>query len=83
MKIEQAEKGDPNNPKHICAPVSGALGQLKVAMDETVKAGGLVAIIEAMKMQTLITASIEGKVARVLVKPGDTLERGDLLVELG
>jgi pyruvate carboxylase len=38
--------------------------------------------IEAMKMETVITADRDGTVVRVHVSPGDKVEAKDLMVEL-
>jgi methylmalonyl-CoA carboxyltransferase small subunit len=38
-------------------------------------------ILEAMKMETEITAPIAGKVVRITVGPGDAVQKGQLLVE--
>ncbi|MCA9011904.1 MAG: biotin/lipoyl-binding protein, partial [Planctomycetaceae bacterium] len=35
---------------------------------------------EAMKMETTITADLDGKIREVLVQPGKRVETGDLLV---
>jgi biotin carboxyl carrier protein len=39
-------------------------------------------IVEAMKMENEVRTTGSGKVTRVLAKPGDTVEVGQLLVEL-
>ena len=41
-----------------------------------------VAVLTAMKMETNVTARINGKVARVLVGEGDEVAVGDLLMEV-
>ena len=74
-----AEKADPNNEGHVAAPFAGAVTASVSAGDE-VRAGDPVAIIEAMKMEASITATIDGVIDRVVV-PGPTkVEGGDLLV---
>jgi pyruvate carboxylase len=54
----------------------------QVAVGDEVTAGEPVAVIEAMKMESTITAPISGRVERVPVASGTRVERGDLLVVL-
>ncbi len=51
-----------------------------VAEGDEVKAGDAVAIIEAMKMEATITASVDGKIERVVVPAATKVEGGDLIV---
>lgn len=79
--VTQVEKADPTNPKHIAAPFSGVV-TLGVAPGDTVASGGVVATIEAMKMEAAISAPIAGVVARVAIPKTQQVEAGDLLLEL-
>jgi pyruvate carboxylase len=54
----------------------------QVEVGDEVLAGAPVAVIEAMKMESTITAPIDGRVERVAVVSGTRVERGDLLVVL-
>ena len=47
-----------------------------------VKKGDVVAIVEAMKMETGISAAIDGVVEAVYAQPGDIVQAGQLLVRL-
>ncbi|SCX08114.1 2-oxoglutarate carboxylase small subunit [Agrobacterium sp. DSM 25558] len=60
----------------ILAPVSGTLQSFKVKDGDTVSEGDLVAVMEAMKMETQLVAPKSGKV-RLGVKEGDYLQAGD------
>jgi biotin carboxyl carrier protein len=53
-----------------------------VAEGDPVEAGQLLALLEAMKMEHRITATVAGTVARVAVRAGDVIREGDTLVEL-
>ena len=79
--IAEIERADPSNPGHVAAPVIGAVIP-QVAVGDEVTAGEPVAVIEAMKMESTITAPISGRVERVAVTSGTRVERGDLLVVL-
>ncbi len=79
--VVEVEKADPTRPEHIPAPFRGIVNVSVVAGDN-VQAGESVAVIEAMKMESHITAPISGTVVRVCVSDAATVEPGDLVVEL-
>ena len=79
--VTQTEKADPANPRHIAAPFSGVV-TLGVAAGDAVAQGGVVATIEAMKMEAAISSPVAGIVARVAIPKTQQVEAGDLLVEL-
>jgi pyruvate carboxylase len=81
VDIAEIERADPANPGHVAAPVIGAV-MPQVDVGDEVSAGEPVAVIEAMKMESTITAPISGRVERVAVASGTRVERGDLLVVL-
>ncbi len=63
----------------IAAPVSGTLQGFKIADGATVAEGDLVAVMEAMKMETQVLAPRAGRL-RLRVKEGDYLQAGDMLM---
>ena len=77
----QIERADPGTPGHVAAPVIGAV-IVHVSPGDHVSAGDPVAVIEAMKMESTISAPIGGNVERVCVEDGARVERGDLLIVL-
>ncbi|KQO83785.1 biotin carboxylase N-terminal domain-containing protein [Rhizobium sp. Leaf262] len=66
----------------LIASVSGTLQSFKVADGDEVSEGDLVAVMEAMKMETQILASRSGKI-RIRVKEGDYLQAGDTIASFG
>ncbi|MCQ9369997.1 pyruvate carboxylase [Corynebacterium sp. 35RC1] len=74
-----AEKADPNTPGHVAAPFAGVVTPT-VEVGQEVKAGEEVAVIEAMKMEASISATKDGKVARVVLTQPTKVEGGDLLL---
>lgn len=76
-----AEQADPGNPGHVGAPFRG-VAELYVAAGDTVTKGQAVATIEAMKMETRVTAPIAGTVGRVCIEGSSAVEGGDLLLEI-
>ncbi|MCS4466266.1 biotin/lipoyl-binding protein [Clostridium botulinum] len=49
---------------------------------DEIKEGDSLIVIEAMKMETNIVASLSGVVGSLLVKEGDQVKSGQLLLEL-
>ncbi len=66
----------------VTSPMPGTILGVKVKEGDAVKAGQLVVILEAMKMENEIVAPADGVVASVAVKEGDTVETDATLVVL-
>jgi len=69
-------------PGWVPAPMQGTLVSLAVAPGDEVWAGRVLAVMEAMKMEHEVTASISGIVERLGAAPGDTVFEGHGLVRL-
>jgi pyruvate carboxylase len=83
IKVEEkaAEKADPGNPGHVAAPFAGVV-TLKCAVGDEIEAGQPVAIIEAMKMEATITATVGGVVERLAIRETQQVDAGDLLLAI-
>jgi len=77
------EKADKGNPNHIGAPMPGKVFKVNVKAGEQVKAGDVLLVTEAMKMETNIKAKADGTVAEVKFKEGDKVEKEDLVIVMG
>jgi pyruvate carboxylase len=81
--VERAHpKADPADPSQIGAPTAGLISSIAVQVNESVKRGAKLMTLEAMKMQTNICASIDGRIAKLLVSPGQSVEAKDLLATI-
>jgi pyruvate carboxylase len=80
--VKSAEKADPGAKGQVAAPFAGVV-TLAVAEGDTVEPGGVVATIEAMKMEANITSPCGGTVSRVAIGTHQQVEGGDLLVVIG
>jgi pyruvate carboxylase len=60
----------------------GMVVTVAVKPGQVVRKGDPLVSLEAMKMETMLTAEGDGTVRAVHVKPGDTIQAKDLLVEL-
>lgn len=67
----------------IPAPLAGSVWKILVEVGQEVKAGDVVVILEAMKMETEVTAPADGVVTGILVEPGAAVQGGQGLVSLG
>ena len=65
------------------APLPGTITEVKVQVGQTVNVGDTVIVLEAMKMQNNIEAEQAGQVTSVLVKPGDTVMEGSVMLTIG
>jgi len=67
----------------ITSPIPGLVVAIQVAVGDTVAAGQAVAVVEAMKMQNELAASVGGVVETVFVTERQTVEAGAKLLRLG
>lgn len=67
---------------NVDAPMPGTIVDVKVKMGDAVAAGQLVAVLEAMKMETEILAPSAGTVGTVHVEKGASVNLGDAIVSL-
>jgi len=77
----ESEKANTAMPGHVAAPFRGVVN-VAVQVGDKVEAGDSVAAIEAMKMESAISAPIEGTISRVVVVGSAPVEPGDLIVEI-
>jgi len=63
----------------VLAPMPGMIIRYLVKVDDKVKAGDTLLILEAMKMQNTISAPVDGVVKAVSFGPGDSVNKGDTL----
>ncbi|MEM0007838.1 MAG: biotin/lipoyl-containing protein [Candidatus Bathyarchaeia archaeon] len=67
----------------VTAPMTGKIISIKVGKGEQVKAGQVLCILEAMKMENEITAPVAGTVREILVSEGVSVNEGDPLFVIG
>jgi biotin carboxyl carrier protein len=75
-------KASPQSVGEIASPVTGMLVELSVQEGDVVVIGQELFVMSAMKMETVVKSSINGRVQSVYAKPNELVEIGDLVVEL-
>ncbi|MEQ3457382.1 pyruvate carboxylase [Enterococcus cecorum] len=80
--IVHRKKAEPTDKNQYGATMSGSVLQVLVKKGDHVKKGDVLMITEAMKMETAIEARFDGVVDHLYVQPGETIQSGDLLIEL-
>lgn len=71
-----------SNGIDVKAPMPGTIISVTVQLGETVKAGQVLCILEAMKMENEIVAPEDGIVSEIVVSKGAAVEAGASLVRL-
>ena len=66
----------------IASPMAGKVISIPVTKGQEVKAGDVLIIVEAMKMQNSYKASSNGTVKEILVQEGDTINSNQVLITL-
>jgi propionyl-CoA carboxylase alpha chain len=74
-------KAPPDLSKFLLSPMPGLLREVAVAEGQEVKAGEKLAVIEAMKMENVLKAEQDGKVKKIVAKPGASLSVDEVIVE--
>ena len=76
------KKADKNAPGEIGATLSGSVVKILVNKGQQVTKGEALIVTEAMKMETTISAPIDGIVSAIHVNPTSRIESGDCLLEI-
>ncbi len=77
------ESGKTNDEDKFCrSPISGVVNRVNVAPGQTIAENELIMVIEAMKMETNVTAPRSGIVKSVRVAAGDSAKINQIVVEL-
>jgi len=66
----------------VCrSPIAGTVAKVPIQVGQAIQVNDVLMVLEAMKMETVITAPVAGKVARVNANVGDAVQAGQVLVE--
>ena len=66
----------------VCrSPFAGTVSRVSAQIGQTIQVNDVLMVLEAMKMETVITAPISGKIAKINVNVGDAVQQSQILVE--
>lgn len=68
---------------HVCrSPVNGVIVRVNAHLGEQLRQHDPLLVLEAMKMETTLTAPISGRVKDIHVTPGQAVKANEILAEL-
>jgi propionyl-CoA carboxylase alpha chain len=74
-------KAAADTSKFLLCPMPGLVVSINVAQGQDVKAGETLAVVEAMKMENVLTAERDGTIKKVNAKKGDSLALDEVILE--
>lgn len=80
--VARRPRADTGDWRQVAAPMPGTVVQVLPAPGERANRGDQLLVIEAMKMETVITAPRDANVVEVFVRAGESVQPGDLLMRL-
>jgi len=75
------KKPPPDTSRMLLCPMPGLVVSIDVREGQDVKAGETLAVVEAMKMENVLTAERDGTVKKVNAKKGDSLALDEVILE--
>ena len=69
--------------QEVKAPMAGTILDVKVAVGDSVEAGQVIAILEAMKLENEVVATASGVVKQVLVEKGQSVANQAAIIIVG
>ena len=66
----------------VCrSPLAGVVSRVAAEPGQAIRVNDVLIVLEAMKMETVITAPVAGKISKINAAPGDAVQQGQVLVE--
>ncbi len=75
------KKAAADTSKMLLCPMPGLVVSVNVSVGQEVKAGEALAVVEAMKMENVLTAERDGTIKKVNAAKGDSLALDDVILE--
>ncbi|MDO4816032.1 MAG: pyruvate carboxylase [Bacillota bacterium] len=80
--VAKVTLADPNDKSQVGASIPGMVCKVAVKSGDAVKVNDVLAVVEAMKMETSIVARMDGVVDEVLIKEGQSVKAGELIITI-
>ncbi|MCH7932213.1 MAG: biotin/lipoyl-binding protein, partial [Proteobacteria bacterium] len=75
-------KAPPDRSRLLLSPMPGRVVSIAVEAGQEVKAGEPLCVVDAMKMENILRAERDGRVARVVTGAGESVEVDQVILEL-
>ena len=82
IEVIENIKADNSDPKQIASPLQGLLSKVFVEKGQKVKKNDPLFVIEAMKMETTITATEDSQIGSIVLDSGALVNAEDLILYL-
>jgi len=80
LAIQPVSDGLPDNK--VCrSPIAGIVQRVNVQVGQKLQVDDLLVVLEAMKMETNITAHSDGTVKKIMASQGEAVKSGQALIE--
>ena len=77
------KEADTNRKDQLVAPIAGLIVSLNIEEGNVVKAGQELLVLEAMKMENVITADYDAVIKKLHIGTGDSVQVDQVLIEFG
>ena len=81
-QVKHVTLADPSDKSQAGASIPGMVSKICVKLGDAVEENQVLAVIEAMKMETSVVARMAGTVEQVLIKEGGSVKAGELLITI-
>jgi len=78
--IKAEQTGRASGGGVVTAPLPGVVSEVRVGLGDSVEAGAVLLVLEAMKMENEIYAPVDGVVREIYVEAGQQVGRGERLI---
>lgn len=75
------DEGPVNEDKVCRSPINGIVVKVGAQVGQEIHTNDTILVLEAMKMETNITAPVSGKISKIRVKQGDSVQAGQILAD--
>lgn len=82
VQVHPVAMADPEDKSQVGASIPGMVSKVSVKPGDKVEKNQVIAVIEAMKMETSVVARMSGVVEKVLVAEGTSVKAGELLIAM-
>ncbi len=80
--VSSVVMADPSDKSQIGSSIPGIISKISVKPGDVVEKNQVLAVIEAMKMETSVVARMSGTIDQILVQEGSTVKAGELLLTI-